>query len=63
VVIKLDPDPDTGRARTSLSCGGEACPITSGMTAVAELQLGKRTILEFFTDRIFSMFAGSLRGK
>src|SRR6185295_7038707 len=61
VVITIDPDPGTGRARTSLSCATASCPIKQGMTAVAELQLGKRTMLEFFADRILSTFAGGLR--
>ena len=33
------------------------------MAATAELHIGKRTILEFFTHRIFSTVLGSFREK
>lgn len=37
--------------------------ITPGMTAVAELHVGERTILGYFTDKIFSTVQGSMREK
>jgi len=63
VVIRFDYDPDTGRPLTTLVRANEAYPITAGMTAIAELHIGERSILEFFTDRIFSTVQGSFREK
>jgi adhesin transport system membrane fusion protein len=63
VIIKFDYDPDTGTPLTYVTRGTDIYRITAGMTAVAELHIGERTIMEFFTDRIFSVVLGSFREK
>ena len=63
VVIRFDPPSGQALVAPRLPCAADSCPITAGMAATAELHIGKRTILEFFTDRIFSTVLGSFREK